>query len=520
MRGGRVTAISTMPAHAGMPGASDRGANSPRFAALLALAALLFTAPRLWLHELWRDEAWLWIVATGSPTLPDLLHDLSRSGQGYLFPLLCWGVARLSDAPQAMQLLNLAIVVVSAYVLARWAPLRRLECVLLVFGYYLAYEYAVLSRHYALGMLLVFVACAALRERRSPVLFGLALGLLCQTTVYGFILALTLGFAAIVLHLRQRAVPPLHWRQIAWAAALAVAGGIAGLIQLIPESGTPFAVGWTFRWDAARAIETLHVPWRAILPVLQPQVQAWNSDILANHPAWRATGGVLALALVTLILWPRKVALLLFAVGAAGLLGFAYIKYVGTMRHHGHLWLLVPMALWLGGGLADRATRRTWREWLFLAVLAVHAAAMTFVSVMDLRHPFSNGERTAERIRARGFDTLPLLGYREPPAASVALPLRQPLYAPSRRIYATHTDWGPLQRDLTRQELRCAVRAFALQEGRDAILVMAQRLPAWPEIRLEEEILGAMVPSENYVLYRVVFDALPDTATGLHCESP
>src|SRR5215203_271497 len=42
-----------------------------RFAGLVAAACLLLTAPRLLLHELWRDEAWLWIVVTGSRSLAD-----------------------------------------------------------------------------------------------------------------------------------------------------------------------------------------------------------------------------------------------------------------------------------------------------------------------------------------------------------------------------------------------------------------------------------------------------------------
>jgi hypothetical protein len=36
-----------------------------RFAWLVAAACVLLTVPRLLLHELWRDEAWLWLVVLG-----------------------------------------------------------------------------------------------------------------------------------------------------------------------------------------------------------------------------------------------------------------------------------------------------------------------------------------------------------------------------------------------------------------------------------------------------------------------
>src|SRR5690349_15742117 len=82
-----------MQARADPPGGwpSDEPAGERlRFACLLTAAFLLLTVPRLLLHELWRDEAWVWLVVTGSRSLHELFAALSRSGEGYLFPLLCY----------------------------------------------------------------------------------------------------------------------------------------------------------------------------------------------------------------------------------------------------------------------------------------------------------------------------------------------------------------------------------------------------------------------------------------------
>src|SRR5215207_2587967 len=98
-----------------------------RLAALVALACLLLTVPRLLLHELWRDEAWLWLVVTGSRSLADLFSPLSRSGQGYLFPLLCFLARQVSTSPRAMQLVHLVLAVAGAFAFVRWAPLPRRE---------------------------------------------------------------------------------------------------------------------------------------------------------------------------------------------------------------------------------------------------------------------------------------------------------------------------------------------------------------------------------------------------------
>ena len=83
---------------------SEEPAAELRFAGLVAAAFVLLTVPRLLLHELWRDEAWLWLVVQESRSVRDLFSPLARSGQGYLFPLLCFLARQVSTSPRAMQL--------------------------------------------------------------------------------------------------------------------------------------------------------------------------------------------------------------------------------------------------------------------------------------------------------------------------------------------------------------------------------------------------------------------------------
>jgi hypothetical protein len=492
-------------------------ADRARFAGLLAAGTVLLIAPRLLLHELWRDEAWLWLVVTESPSLSDLFAGLNRTGQGYLFPVLYWLAAKLSTAPQAMQAVNLVIVGAGAYVLGRWAPFRATERVLLVLGYYFFYEYAVISRHYATGVLLTGLACAAAR-RPSVIGLGVVLGLLCQTTVYGYIVAFAVAAGFLLERWRHRhETTPISRRDALVGTALALTGAVAGLLQLIPEPGTTFAVGWRFGWYPARALATLQMPWHAFFPLPRLQLEFWNSDLLAPWPLWQAMAGAAALALAMIILWPRKLALAVFGIGGLGILLFGYVKFIGALRHHGHLWLLFVAALWLAGELGSEQSQRTYRERLLLALLVLHCAAMVFASWMDLRHPFSNGARTAELIRLNGLDRYPLLGYREPPAATVSLALNQPMYAPSRDVFSTHQEWVPLQRDLSLVELRCAARQLARRKGRDIILVMNSELPPWPEIKAAGSQVGAIVQSENYFLYRLSYADLAKTAGEAVC---
>ncbi|HEX6863641.1 MAG TPA: hypothetical protein VF414_12530, partial [Thermoanaerobaculia bacterium] len=212
--------------------------NRARFAGLVAAACVLLTLPRLLLHELWRDEAWLWVVVTESDTIAELFAPLARSGQGYLFPLLCYLARQVSTSPLAMQLVHLVLVGAAAFAFACWAPLGRRERALFALGYFPFYEYAVISRHYVLGALLVWLACASSRSRRPALALGAALGLLCQTTVYGFILALAILCGWLLdRRLRRLEIAPLPKAETAAGLALGLAGAVAGLVQLIPAPG-------------------------------------------------------------------------------------------------------------------------------------------------------------------------------------------------------------------------------------------------------------------------------------------
>ena len=205
--------------------------------------------------------------------------------------------------------------------------------------------------------------------------------------------------------------------------------------------------GNTSGMDPDTARKVLTMPWRALVPLPRPGLNFWNTNVLDAWPGLQTVAGLLALAAV--LLWRSKVALATFGIGAAGLVTFGYLKLFGQVRHHGHLWLLLAAALWLGGGAGFQDDRRSWRARTLLVLLVLHCSAGIYASWMDLRHPFSNGAATAELIRRKGLDRYPLLGHREPPAATVALFLGRPLYFPSRKVFVTHPDWGPQQREFS-----------------------------------------------------------------------
>src|SRR5580700_4131925 len=131
-----------------------------RFAAALTAAFFLLELINILHHAMWRDEMQVWSFAEHSHSLRELLYLTRYEGHPAIWQLLVYSISGLFTNPLAMQFLHLAIATMTAYVVTRYSPFRLLEKVLLIFGYFLFYEYATISRDYALGILFLFSFCA------------------------------------------------------------------------------------------------------------------------------------------------------------------------------------------------------------------------------------------------------------------------------------------------------------------------------------------------------------------------
>ena len=140
-------------------------------------------------HEPWADEAQAWLIARNLG-IPGILHQMGYEGSPPLWHLLLWLLTRLHLPYAALGLVSLTLVASGMYIWLRWSPLPAFVRLLLPFAFYYQYQYAVVSRSYALSTLLAFAAVALWRAKPPRILaFGFVLALLVQTNLYGCMIA-------------------------------------------------------------------------------------------------------------------------------------------------------------------------------------------------------------------------------------------------------------------------------------------------------------------------------------------
>src|SRR5581483_11333462 len=129
------------------------------------------------------------------------------------------------------------------YVVARYAPFPAILKWLFAFGYYPFFEYGVVSRCYVLGLFFFFIACALMvsaTRRNNVILLACVLLLLCQTSIFGVILAIALAMTyafdrlVIARFRNEGATQPARPIATALASLIVLAGIALAVWQVLP----------------------------------------------------------------------------------------------------------------------------------------------------------------------------------------------------------------------------------------------------------------------------------------------
>lgn len=346
-------------------------------AALLGYVAVVVVGI-LW-HEPWADEAQAWLLARDLGWWKMMAHAVRYEGSPGLWHTILWVLARFDVSYAGIHWTSGAIALAGVVVLLRYSPFPSLLRILLPFGFWLAYQDAVIARSYVVFAVLAFPAAAILRgmmredaQLTRGKLVGLAviLGLIANLSVYGLMASAGFALTALIAARRGKRVG------VAIPALVLCAFWIFAFATAFPPSDVNFAAGKNFErsqekieakfGDHRAKLELARTPKSDVrpgelAPAPTPKVR-WTAGQAFWHKAGRflslltypiATNRWFALALCVLVVVQ---AIRLRAgpgqVGWAGLLPWALMVVVFTQvylapRQAGMLWTALVAALWM-----------------------------------------------------------------------------------------------------------------------------------------------------------------------------
>lgn len=351
-------------------------------------------------HEAWGDEIHSWNISKASGSYLDLVHNSRFEGHPIGWYTVLWSVSKFTHDFDYVQLVHMIIATVTVFLILFFSPFPLFARLMTPFGYYFLYEFAVLSRNYALGVLAAVCICIVMRKSfrfKLPLYYFL---LLVMSNMH--LLALVL---AGCLHL-YFLLSTVEQKGKIKAAAIHVLFGVLIFLPAMyfispPADSQLNAQFWIDRWSVVNIKSSGQAPLRSLIPVpAWWKHNSWNTQFLLDGATKSIVANFfVALALLSgifLVLRKNKKALTVF--GANFLISMLFAIFVfplSSARYAGFIYIGFFVAFWLY--CYESELSRT-GKWLVAVLLGVQIIASLLSVVKDIRYPFSNASRVNELI--------------------------------------------------------------------------------------------------------------------------
>lgn len=477
-------------------------------------------------HELWLDEAQHFLIGRDSHSLPSMYYNMRYDGHPRLWNFLLYFITHYITASYiGMQVFHLLITSSTVFIFLRYAPFTTLVKILIISGYYFLFEYNLLSRNYALGILLLFTCCILLRDARKNILWiGGILFVMCNTHLFYAIAAMGIFIYLLPEFARERALFKPRWIIF---SSLVLAGMVCIAIQTQTPPEENFYHVRPADWIRPNnLIFTCYALIRGWLPI--PQFfngHFWNTYWLQDRNIGMILRDMLFLFFVIfpgLILKRTIRAMLFYYSTVFVLLAFFLVTQLAGSRYFGMVYIYFLAACWMAsyrsGDVFSLANlpggpyiKLFFRGSLYL-VLVAQILIGIFALEQDFSRPFSQAKNTIDYIRQEQLSNQEIAvdGYNAGPMLSAYL--GRPVYYLDIGQPGSWVIWRTSYFPNPRRTIEQEMSRSAYLQGLDKFVLISNRkaqLRKWElgnnAFRLDSlnSFENSILVAENFYVYQV-----------------
>ncbi len=383
--------------------------------------SILIIAFKFFFHELWKDEWQAWFVASDMDLLK-MLGFLNYEGHPALWYLYLKVFSLLEflfphNAEHIVQFAHCLPVLGFLFLFFKKFSLPLYLKVLLAFGYFLSFEYGIVNRGYAFVIFISFWVTILFgkKQLKANWLLPLLLFLLCQTEVYGVLIAMGFGFYFLVNSLIQKvSFSKLLKSSTLWSIAL----GIMTFVLTVFPRGN--------RDDFTRAYNQEIFTSETVLNAFQGLTSntfliGLTEDTSRNGYTWLGLlAGIFVLFSLIWSLRNKSIFQLTIAVGFLLFFGFSVLIFNGGVRQWG-MFFIFFLCL---SHLSFKTQPMKWSlNYIPLLIFGLFLAVHNIRALhMDVTMPFTNAELAGQFIKEKvpskvpvvslnKFESTPVIGY-------------------------------------------------------------------------------------------------------------
>ena len=382
---------------------------------LLLLTAIYFTVSLIGVlhHELWLDEAHHWLLARDSNSIADLIQNTRTEGHPLLWSFLLYGITRFTSDPFWMQFLHIVISTSFVWVFLKKAPLNLVFKTLFIFGYFIIFEYNLISRNYSIGILFLFLACAVFKDRSSRfILLAFYLAIASNTHLMFSVIAFALFITIILEHYQNKQL--FNAKNL--TGYLIFGLGLASIIIQIKTTNSSWLLDPIEKIPfAERLIKGYGSLFKGLVNIPDfTTIHFWNSNLIVNSN--RTLAAILALLiyfLPLLLFFKNRKTLYFVYTALIGTQIFFFITQRAATRFNGITFIILIIALWIENYYAAEDCKwnrlfnslnfTLFKKPIVYGLLVIQLFSGIYAFSMDIMYPFSSAKETVDFTKTNQF---------------------------------------------------------------------------------------------------------------------
>jgi hypothetical protein len=387
--------------------------HDPKYLYALTLIYFAVSLIGIWHHEFFIDEAHHWLLARDSHSVAELFANTRIEGHPLLWSLMLYAITRFTSDPFWMQFLHILISTSAVFVFLRKAPFSWVFKILFIFGYFMIFEYNLISRNYMLGILFLFLACSVFRDRQQKfislcVFLALAANTHLMFSVIAFALFLT-------LLLENWNDGRLFTRESTIGYAVFVLGLVSIMLQIQHTNSDWLLEPIRQLPLSERLIKGAASLFKGLINIPDFRTMYfWNSNYFTNALRPLAAVLVVAIYLLPLALFAKNKKTLFFVYTALiGTQIFFFITQRAATRFQGMTFIIVIVALWIENyyrpensklkDLLHSLKLTLFKKPIVYGILAIQLFSGIYAYTMDYLYPFTSAKSTVDFFYEQGL---------------------------------------------------------------------------------------------------------------------
>lgn len=482
---------------------------------IFGLTALYFTLSLIGIlhHEIWLDEAHHWLLARESTTLSNLFYNTRYEGHPILWNILLYYITRFTHNPFWMQFLHILISTTTIFVFLKKAPFKLLFKVLFIFGYFMFYEYNIISRNYMLGILFLFLAMNLYQKRHDKFLL-FTFFLVIASNVHLLFLIISSVLYAFVLY--EKWNEKTFFKQKNGIVYLIFGFGIIlSIIQIIPASDTVFFDKINSLSIFRKTTTGFIAMWKGLIIIPDFRtIHFWNSNLFINISK-SLTGflGLIIYLLPIIIFYKNKKTTFFIYASIIGMQFFFFITQRGNARSEGMLFLILVIALWLEKNYKPNLFSffknrninllAKFKKFSIYAILFIHLFSGIAAYAIDLKHSFTPSKNISEYLTTNDLHKKTIITrYCDAPLSSY---LQKNIYSLCTNDFESFCHWN-IKCDATNQQTLNLI-SFLKKENKSVIFVTLNPLKKNKNINIKllKNDYKGIIRNRAYYLYEVQY---------------